>query len=105
MASLRAIVPTWETKDTQGSKYAYGLANIEDPSRAITQLSNLARGHALSQGRDYIILADIPIIANVVLSTASIERVTIFQLLISNNGSISTQQIVEGVEYNQTHGS
>ena len=97
LARLRAIVPTWETKSTQGSEYAYGLANIEDPSRAITQLTNLARGHALSQGRDYITLVDIPIIANVVLSTASIERVTIFQLLISNNGNLSTQQIVEGL--------
>ena len=97
LARLRAIVPTWETKDTQGSGYAYGLANIEDPSRAITQLSNLARGHALSQGREYITLADIPIIANVVLSTASIERVTIFQLLISNNGNLSTQQIIQGL--------
>jgi hypothetical protein len=97
LAHLRAVVPTWETRNTQGSEYAYSLANIEDPSRAITQLSNLARGHALSQGRDYIALADIPIIAHVVLSTASIERVTIFQLLISNNGNLSTQQIVGGL--------
>lgn len=97
LARLRAIVPTWETKDTQGSGYAYGLANIEDPSRAITQLSNLARGHALSQGRDYITMADIPIVAHVVLSTASIERVTIFQLLISNNGNLSAQQIIQGL--------
>jgi hypothetical protein len=97
LARLRAIVPTWETKNTQGSEYAYSLANIEDPSRAITQLSNLARGHALSQGREYITLADIPIIANVVLSTASIERVTIFQLLISINGKLSTQEIIQGL--------
>jgi hypothetical protein len=47
---LRAIVFTWETKDTQGSEYAYAMAIIEDPSRAITQLRNLARGHALSKG-------------------------------------------------------
>lgn len=51
----------------------------------------------MSQGRDYISLADIPISAHVVLSTASIERVTIFQLLISNNGKLSTRQIVEGL--------
>ena len=97
LARLRAIVSTWETKNTQGSEYAYGLANIEDPSRAITQIGNLARGHALSQGRDYITLADIPLVAHVVLSTASIERVTIFQLLISNSGTLSTQQIVKGL--------
>jgi hypothetical protein len=97
LARLRAIVPTWETKNTQGSEYAYGLANIEDPSRAITQLTNLARGHALSQGRDYITLSDVPIVAHMVLSTASIERVTIFQLLISHNSTLSAQQIMQGL--------
>jgi hypothetical protein len=55
-----------------------------------TKIPVLARGHALSQGRDHITLVDIPTIAHVVLSTASIERVTIFQLLISNNRKLST---------------
>lgn len=41
LAHLRATVPTWETKDTQGSDYAYTFALI-GPSRAITQLRNLA---------------------------------------------------------------
>jgi hypothetical protein len=27
LAHLRAFVSTWETKDTQGSEYAYALAN------------------------------------------------------------------------------
>jgi hypothetical protein len=34
LAHLRAIVPTWETKGTQGSEYAYTFAMVEDPSRA-----------------------------------------------------------------------
>jgi hypothetical protein len=29
LARLRAIVPMWETKDTQGSGYAHSLSNIE----------------------------------------------------------------------------
>jgi len=50
------------------------MAIIEDPSRAITQLRNLARGHALSKGRNYIKVEDIPMLIKVVLSTCSIEK-------------------------------
>jgi hypothetical protein len=95
LARLRAIVPTWETKDTQGSEYSYTIAKIEDPSRAITQLRNLARGHALSQGRKYFMIKDIPIVIHTALSTASIERVRIFDILIANKGTLTTSQICE----------
>jgi MoxR-like ATPase len=93
LARLRAIVPTWETKGTQGSEYSYGLANVEHPSRAINQLRNLARGHALSQGRTYITLDDISIVLHTALSTATIERVSMFDLLIANKGVLTTTQI------------
>lgn len=95
LAHLRAVVPTWETRETQGSEYAYTLARIEDPSRAITQLRNLARGHALSQGRKYFTLDDIPIVIHTALSTATLERVRILELLIENKGVITTTQIVD----------
>ena len=68
---------------------------IEEPDRAITQLRNLARGHALSKGRNYITVDDIPLLIKVVLSTASIERVTIFDLLIKANGTLTTTVISE----------
>jgi hypothetical protein len=95
LAHLRAIVPTWETKGTQGSEYAYTFAMVEDPSRAITQLRNLARGHALSQGRKYFTLDDIPLIIHTALSTATMERVRMFELLIANRGSLTTPEIVD----------
>jgi hypothetical protein len=97
LAPLRAIVPTWETKDTQGSEYAYAMAIIEDPSRAITQLRNLARGHALSKGRNYIKVEDIPMLIKVVLSTCSIERQTIFEILLEHGGVMTTSQIVDSL--------
>lgn len=97
LAPLRAVVPTWETKDSQGSEYNFDIAIVEDPSRAITQLRNLARGHALSRGRDYITLDDIPMLIHMVLSTCSLARATIFELLISNMGSLITSQIVESL--------
>ena len=97
LASLRAVVPTWESRDSQGSDYAYSIPTIEDPSRAITQLRNLARGHALSQGRNFIIMQDIPVTIRTVLSTASIERVAVFDLLISHNGKLVTSVITSSL--------
>lgn len=95
LARLRALVPVWDTRGTQGAEYGFGLAMIEDPSRAITQLRNLARGHALSQGRRYVTVDDLPIIIQTALSTASIERVRIFEILIENKGSLTTNQVCE----------
>jgi hypothetical protein len=57
------------------------------------QLRNLSRGHALSQGRNYITMEDIPIAIKTVLSTASMERVNIFDLLLGHNGTLTTPQI------------
>jgi hypothetical protein len=59
---LRGVVITYESKDTQGSDYAYALPKLEEPDRAMVQLKNLGRGHALSQGRNYITMDDLPII-------------------------------------------
>lgn len=97
LSHFRAVIPTWETRDTQGSDYAYTFATIEEPERAMTQLKNLARGHALSQGRNFITMQDIPILISVVLSTASRERVTIFNHLLDNGGLTDTVRIVEAL--------
>lgn len=94
LGPLRAAVPTWRTEDTQGSSYAYAIPSVEEPGRAITILQNLAAGHALSQGRDHITIEDIPIVIQVVLSTASLDRSKIFDLLISNNGYLKTKDII-----------
>ena len=93
LAHLRGVVPALHTQDTQGSNYGYGMAIIEEPDRAITQLRNLARGGALSKGRNYITVDDIPMVIKVVMSTASIERVTIFDLLLAHRGKMTTSQI------------
>lgn len=73
LSHLRAIVPTWETYGSQGSEYAFAMPRIEDPTRAMTQMRNLAKGHALSQGRLHFTMEDIPFIIQVVMSTASTE--------------------------------
>lgn len=98
LAHLRGVVPTWETREGgQGIEYAYTIATIEEPDRAITQLRNLARGHALSQGRNYITTEDIPLVIEVVFSTASMERVRILELLIASKGTLTTTQITSSL--------
>lgn len=91
LAHLRGIVTVSDTDDTQGLDYGYSAPIIGEPDRAITQRRNLARGHALSKGWNYITVDDIPLLIKVVLSTASIERVTIFDLL-----TLTTTAISEG---------
>ena len=93
LSKFRGVVPTWETSNTQGSDYAFETPIIEEPDRAMTQLYNLARGHALSQGRTYITLDDIPLIIKVVLSTAPRDRVILFDKLLENNGILDSVKI------------
>ncbi len=97
LAHLRGTLQTWETRDTQGVDYAYTIPIIEERGRAVTQLYNLARGHALSQGRNFITIEDISLLVKVVLSTASIERVKVFDLLLERDGRLSTSQITKGL--------
>jgi hypothetical protein len=101
LAHLRGVVDTWDTHGTQGSDYAYNYRRIEEPDRANRQLTNLARGHALSQGRNYLTIADVPLIAKVVLSTAPIERVAVFELLLKNDGKLDTSAIVNGLRVSE----
>lgn len=99
LSHLRGVVPTWETKNTQGSDYSYAMPIIEEPTRAMTQLQNLARGHALSQGRNYITMDDIPLIIKVVLSTASRERVILFdQLLKEEHALVDSGNLKESLK-------
>ena len=53
-----------------GPDYYTDLPIIEDPSRAVILLRNLAIAHAVSQGRDAIGLEDVSIVIKVALSTA-----------------------------------
>jgi hypothetical protein len=82
-----------DTANNYSEGFTHSIPIIENPSRANQQLYNLARGHALVHGRNYIRDEDIPLIIKVVLSTGSIERVLILDLLIAHNGTLTTSQI------------
>ena len=62
-------------------------------------LINLARGHALLYGRNYITLEDVPITIKTALSTAQIERVSLFDLLLAHNGTLNTTQMEDYLSF------
>ena len=96
LAKLRATLPTWHTKesDSGGASYNFETPIQEDPSRASSALYNLARGHAILYGRNYITRDDLRIVIPVALSSAPRERVDLLRLLIENNGKLNTDEFI-----------
>jgi hypothetical protein len=90
LSHLRCDVQTWR----EGSDVGYAPSLPEHPQRAGEILFNLAKGHALLYGRNFVTMEDIPIVVKTVLSTAQIDRVKIFSLLLASKGrSLSTSRI------------
>src|SRR5215216_3038514 len=94
---LRGVVEVMDTAHTQGVDYGFTIPIVEEPWRANQQLYNLARGHALIFGRNYITVEDIPLPIKVVMSTAPIARVAVFEMLLANGGSLKTSDIKSGL--------
>ncbi len=94
LTHLRCIAQTWRDKsDSTGSTWGFHVTQPEAPERAMEVLRNLARGHALSYGRNFITMEDIPIIVKTVLSTAHLDKVGLLFFLISNKGKATTEEI------------
>ena len=94
LAKLRAFLPTKDTAGTSGSNYGYEQSIEEDPERASHQMYNLAKGHAVLFGRNYITQNDLKVVLDVALSSASRERVMLFELLLKS-GKLSTSKIMD----------
>jgi hypothetical protein len=94
LSHLRCDVKTW----TEGSEIGYAPSLPEHPQRASDWLFNLAKGHALLYARNFVTMDDIPIVVKTVLSTAQIERVKVFSLLLASKGkSLSTSKITQSL--------
>jgi hypothetical protein len=93
LSHLRCDVQTWR----EGSDIGYSPSLPEHPQRAAEILFNLAKGHAL-YGRNFVTMQDVPIIVKTVLSTAQIDRVKVFSLLLANRGnSLCTTKITQSL--------
>lgn len=91
-----------QPRQADGQDYDTDIPTTEIASRATILLRNLAIGHAISQGRDHLILEDVPIAVEVALSTSPIRRVKLLDLLIkSDNGELTTSQITTRLSVSQ----
>ena len=72
---------------------------IEIPTRAATILRNIAVGHAISQGRDYYNMIDIPLVVKTGLCSAMLRRVLLFQELIKNEGKLTTTEVCDKLRF------
>ncbi len=73
--------------------YQWTQPIVEDPSRAVFCLYNLARGRAILYGRANITLEDLPLVMHVALSSAPWDRGQAVQLLIKNKGEIQAEDL------------
>lgn len=95
LSNLRGTIPTWHTRDSGGSTYNFEAPIKEDPSRASNAFYNLARGHAVIHGRNYIIKDDLSVVIPTAMSSAPRERVELFRYLVELNGTINTDEFMQ----------
>jgi len=84
MVSLaRSTISVWREK-YEGGDYSFTQPNIEGPERLSTILFNLARGHALINGRTYLTIEDLAPIIEIGLSSMPDDRRQVIQLLLDS---------------------
>ena len=88
---------------TEQINYEVEQSVTEDAARAVIQLRNLALANAISQGRNYLTKDDAKLIITVCFSTTKIYRAKMLNLLLENNGELTTSQIATGLEISRTH--
>tara|TARA_Y100000310_G_scaffold287114_1_gene311806 strand:- start:2260 stop:4242 length:1983 start_codon:yes stop_codon:yes gene_type:complete len=77
------------SKSNEGENLEHTRPVIEHPTRIVRCLYNLACGHAVSQGRNYINDRDLGVVLRVVLDTAPTPRPELLRVLITN-GELDT---------------
>lgn len=105
IGKLRCHVEIWSQRQPgahEYSEYSYALPNPEDPGRAATSLYNLTRGHALTHGRNCITMNDLDLAVKVALSTASQERVALFDVLLAKNGAATITTIAKALSISKS---
>ena len=105
LGRLRCHVEIWSQKQPgihEYSDFSYAIPNPEDPTRAATSLYNLTRGHALTQGRNYITIDDIHLALKVALSTGSQERISVLDLLIDRKGVATLSTIASALSISKS---
>lgn len=93
LARFRGDIFVHEERWTKGEMLTTTEPRIEDASRANQCLYNLARGHAVLCGRDYITKEDVWTVVRVAFDTAPNPRPKVLRELLHRNGKVTTGQM------------
>lgn len=93
LAHHRGLIRVWMDRETRVISHTSPL--IEKPKRIRECLLNLARGHALVEGRHAIQMSDLEILLPVILDTAPEPRPKLVRHLLMNNGKITADDVMK----------
>ena len=92
MCKLRASIQVWE--DDYTNNVIFESPQIEKPMRIVNILFNIAKGHAITENRNYITMGDIWMIPIVTASTMPEDRIGLFKIILNDiNGSYNIKKI------------
>jgi hypothetical protein len=92
LAKLRGVVNVWEEKGIE-TKYDYKNTVIEKPDRINQLFYNIARGHAVIQGRRRISRSDLKIVVELAVDSCMPSRARLFRKLLENDGIMKTSEV------------
>jgi hypothetical protein len=95
VTNVRSVVSVWREKDLQD--YNYSQPEIEEPQRMAALLHNVARGHAIIQGRRQLNEDDIQICIDLAFNSMSTDRQLLLEFLLRNDGRASTTDITKNL--------
>jgi hypothetical protein len=95
LARLRGVINVYKDRGANGEEYDFTKPVIEKPDRINQALYNLARGHALAQGRIQIVRDDLKPVIELAIDSASVIRSELFRALLDCKGAMSTSKVME----------
>lgn len=95
---FRGEIKAYTERDDDGKEITGTRPEIEDPSRINICLYNLARGHAVACGRNYVQWEDIDCVLTVALDTAPHPRPALLKALLCSAGSLTIKEVEKAIE-------
>lgn len=96
LARLRTTIDMWsigDGSDGESGKFSHTVPIREMPDRINQLLYNLARGHAVINGRNYLTEEDIKPILKITIESANFHRTKVFKKLVKKGGSIDSEEV------------
>lgn len=93
VARFRGDIVVYDTWGEMGREVASTAPKIENPSRLNSCFTNLAMGHAIACGRNYLTMDDLGVVLHVAISTSPSPRPELLLGLLRNAGTLSIDQV------------